>query len=1008
MPPTRPVVLTSPLPPAAPAPAARLEGVRRRYRPAWWRRLWAWFEASPWFGMAAVAHGVVLLVLSLLAVATPGRPPPEPVAAKLLVERELDLTDHRAELDSPDLEPLIDAAEEDRSEEPPEAPTDHPFEEAFGETEGPDVDAVAVFGTGPVGGTKGRGRGGQRRGGARRGASSASEAALDGGLAWLARHQAGDGGWNSLPDDHARTGGLPPTGNTGRTALALLCFLAAGHAPNADGPYREAIGRGRAWLVRGQRDDGTWRRHRGGMSRMYEQALGTLALAECLAREDQPDVRRAVERGVRFLVAAQSDEGGWRYKPRQGSDTSVTSWCVLALKSAEHAGVHVDYRALILVREYLETVSREWGATKYMARAGSNPAMNATGLFLRLVLGEAPTTERNRAAARLVARECVPGHGAGRRDRSPTDYYAIYYGALALYQVGGEVWEDYNRVVRDGVVALQRGPRRGCAEGSWAGADRLDEPILATTFAVLILETYYRYLRVHGSDPGADAPEPIEVGPTPGEEAFDAAAAALTSARAEGDPAGFAAAEAAWLKAQALLEREDRPETPFLLAEARARLVETAARTGDDDLALERAEAYVRRLPAGERPDGGVLRIRRLGRVRVVMGAVERALASPEPGPRTAALREVDGLLRFLRAEAARVTTEAGRREVGELVAHAERVRLQLGMATDPDGSLEATWAEVAATPARGEPGPLERQVVGQLHLAAARAYEAVAGGDPLRWAEAERSRGRIAARRLEARLSADDRAALRPLALALELARLKALFALERFAEVGQRAPAFRDRFGEGAALGAVDRLERTALLRRLRAGAAGPAERRRLVALLRTWGQAQLEPPALRTLADALLDLGERKAARARYAELAACREAGDGDLAHARLLLARLDREAGDPDAAAGHLDALPPSARDRFDALLERGLVLRAQDDPEAALDLYLPALRSLAAAKPAPWWEVAEAVVRTYVEADQVARARDLLEQLREDDAEFGDDPERSERLRQLMVDLDRG
>jgi len=61
-----------------------------------------------------------------------------------------------------------------------------------------------------------------------------------------------------------------------------------------------------------------------------------------------------------------------------------------------------------------------------------------------------------------------------------------------------------------------------------------------------------------------------------------------------------------------------------------------------------------------------------------------------------------------------------------------------------------------------------------------------------------------------------------------------------------------------------------------------------------------------------------------------------------------------------------------------------------------------------AAKPAPWWEVAEAVVRTYVEADQVARARDLLEQLREDDAEFGDDPERSERLRQLMVDLDRG
>ena len=86
--------------------------------------------------------------------------------------------------------------------------------------------------------------------------------ALADGLAWLARHQSPDGGWDA-DGFHQRCGttGLEVCDGKGRsihdvgvTGLALLAFQGAGHSA-LEGPYRDTVRRGLVWLAAQQDPD---------------------------------------------------------------------------------------------------------------------------------------------------------------------------------------------------------------------------------------------------------------------------------------------------------------------------------------------------------------------------------------------------------------------------------------------------------------------------------------------------------------------------------------------------------------------------------------------------------------------------------------------------------------------------------------------------------------------------------------------------------------------------------
>ena len=71
---------------------------------------------------------------------------------------------------------------------------------------------------------------------------------------------------------------------------------------------------------------------------MYNTAIATAALCEAYSLTKNPRYKKPAAEGAKFLLMARNPYLAWRYEPRGGeNDTSVTGWCVMALKSGKFA-----------------------------------------------------------------------------------------------------------------------------------------------------------------------------------------------------------------------------------------------------------------------------------------------------------------------------------------------------------------------------------------------------------------------------------------------------------------------------------------------------------------------------------------------------------------------------------------------------------------------------------------------------------------------------------------------
>jgi hypothetical protein len=356
-------------------------------------------------------------------------------------------------------------------------------------TRAPDPGSAAASGPAPSAGYAAR-RGTDRAAAIRaHGGSAASEAAVERGLAWLARHQAADGSWR-FDLSHCRCDGScsqPGTiaSTTAATGIALLPFLGAGNT-QIEGPYQETVARGLYYLLGRMRPTA-----RGGdlcEGTMYGQGVATLALAEAYGMTRDDLLARPLVDAVRFIVTAQDTYGGgWRYLPGQSGDTTVTAWQLAALKSAALAGLEVPSPTIDGIRRFLDRVQARGGEAYGYLGSQPQPCTSAIGLFCRL---HTAWEERERLERGLAA--------LARGGPVDDAVYLNFYLSQALLQADHAAWPRWNARNRDQLVARQAA--FGHEQGSWVFADRETAPggrLAHTALALLTLEVYYRVLPLY-------------------------------------------------------------------------------------------------------------------------------------------------------------------------------------------------------------------------------------------------------------------------------------------------------------------------------------------------------------------------------------------------------------------------------------------------------------------------------------------------------------------------------
>lgn len=303
----------------------------------------------------------------------------------------------------------------------------------------------------------------------------AFDEAVQKGLAFLASQQKADGSFDPIP---------------AVTSLAILAFLASGYGPGLH-PYGEVINRAIDSVLNIASPEGVLI---GGQGRFYSHSISTLMLAEVSGMVDpkrQARIDAVLPKAVRVLLAAQDvpkpprQQGGWRYEPNSNdSDLSHSGWALLALRAARNNGAPVPEEAVEKAVRFILHCRREDGGFSYQPAGGSNMTRAGIGLLCLELSG------RHRDNVTLKAAEYI-ARKFPNMDGELTHYYALYYVANGMYQLGGEEWETFAPRLYDYILGQQQ------PAGFWAGHHHDANRVYATSMAILALSVSYHQLPIY-------------------------------------------------------------------------------------------------------------------------------------------------------------------------------------------------------------------------------------------------------------------------------------------------------------------------------------------------------------------------------------------------------------------------------------------------------------------------------------------------------------------------------
>jgi hypothetical protein len=163
-------------------------------------------------------------------------------------------------------------------------------------------------------------------------------------------------------------------------------------------------------------------------------------------------------------------------------------WQILALKSAQSAGLRIPKDVFPKANKYLDTAQADkpGGLYGYTSGARATPAMSAEGLLCRLYCGWPKDARGLEVGVEYLLRN-MPN------EQAPNMYY-WYYATQVLHHNGGKPWLQWNEAMRDTLISLQA--QDGHQAGSWTpvgGHSHAGGRIYMTSLALCTLEVYYRH-----------------------------------------------------------------------------------------------------------------------------------------------------------------------------------------------------------------------------------------------------------------------------------------------------------------------------------------------------------------------------------------------------------------------------------------------------------------------------------------------------------------------------------
>lgn len=339
----------------------------------------------------------------------------------------------------------------------------------------------------------------------------ATEEAIERGLAYLASVQNEDGSWSL--QGHGTDVILKS--DTAATGLCLLAFQGAGYT-HRQHQYADTVSRALKFLLDNQRTNGDLYRTENTLSdrnvALYSHGIAALAVCEAYGMTQDPELKEAAQGSIDYIVNTQHHQrGGWRYTPQVSSDTSVSGWMMMALKSGQLSGLEVPQQTYEGIDHWLRLAQSPDRPDRYRynpfapdtptQRHGrvATPTMTSVGMLMRMYSGWRRDDERMQSAADYLL-EYLPQMGTAQSPQR--DAYYWYYATQVMFHMGGDYWAKWNRNLNPVLLGSQI--KDGDYGGSWDPMYPVPDRwsfhagrLYVTTMNLLNLEVYYRHLPIY-------------------------------------------------------------------------------------------------------------------------------------------------------------------------------------------------------------------------------------------------------------------------------------------------------------------------------------------------------------------------------------------------------------------------------------------------------------------------------------------------------------------------------